>query len=231
MSEILSWSKAQQKIAQQEEKASALVNPTVVKTTIVGATIEIPTIVKNTTIVEAPPELSQITIVEDSTIAGYTRVPNVILDRILGTLKPFDQVVLLRLYRLSRGFGKGTCRVGYTTLSKACNISLKQAQICIERLIQTGYIERLGVEQGGKNRQLRGSEYKVNLPAISTKENPTIADVTIVENTTNKVKAFKENLKRDARACPDCGGSGWFYPKGIDKGVSKCKHAKLKTDS
>jgi hypothetical protein len=28
--------------------------------------------------------------------------------------------------------------------------------------------------------------------------------------------------------CPDCGGSGYFYPEGVDKGVKICKHEKLK---
>jgi hypothetical protein len=31
----------------------------------------------------------------------------------------------------------------------------------------------------------------------------------------------------DIAGCPDCKGSGWWYPEGQEKGVSKCKHAKL----
>jgi hypothetical protein len=31
----------------------------------------------------------------------------------------------------------------------------------------------------------------------------------------------------DASKCPDCGGSGWWYPDGESKGVAKCKHEKL----
>jgi hypothetical protein len=27
--------------------------------------------------------------------------------------------------------------------------------------------------------------------------------------------------------CPDCNGSGWWYPNGTEKGVAKCKHAGL----
>jgi hypothetical protein len=26
--------------------------------------------------------------------------------------------------------------------------------------------------------------------------------------------------------CPDCKGSGWWYPQGVDKGVAKCKHVR-----
>ncbi len=35
----------------------------------------------------------------------------------------------------------------------------------------------------------------------------------------------------DASSCPDCGGSGWWYPEGEGKGVAKCKHEKLATAS
>jgi phage gp16-like protein len=31
--------------------------------------------------------------------------------------------------------------------------------------------------------------------------------------------------------CTDCGGSGWWYPEGESKGVAKCKHEKLITES
>ncbi len=33
-------------------------------------------------------------------------------------------------------------------------------------------------------------------------------------------------LKADG--CPDCGGSGYYYPEGVEKGVKICKHEKLK---
>jgi hypothetical protein len=35
----------------------------------------------------------------------------------------------------------------------------------------------------------------------------------------------------DASSCPDCSGSGWWYPEGEGKGVAKCKHEKLITES
>ena len=31
-----------------------------------------------------------------------------------------------------------------------------------------------------------------------------------------------------ASKCPDCGGSGWWYPEGPERGVAKCKHANAK---
>jgi len=32
----------------------------------------------------------------------------------------------------------------------------------------------------------------------------------------------------DASKCPDCAGTGWHYPEGMEKGVRKCGHEKLK---
>jgi hypothetical protein len=31
----------------------------------------------------------------------------------------------------------------------------------------------------------------------------------------------------DASQCLDCFGTGMFYPEGFDKGVAKCRHARL----
>jgi hypothetical protein len=35
----------------------------------------------------------------------------------------------------------------------------------------------------------------------------------------------------DASNCPDCRGTGWWYPQGEEKGVAKCKHSSLKRES
>jgi hypothetical protein len=34
-------------------------------------------------------------------------------------------------------------------------------------------------------------------------------------------------VKVDASKCPDCFGTGMWYPEGYDKGVAKCRHEKL----
>jgi hypothetical protein len=35
------------------------------------------------------------------------------------------------------------------------------------------------------------------------------------------------SVKVDASKCPDCFGTGMYYPKGFDKGVARCPHEKL----
>jgi hypothetical protein len=37
--------------------------------------------------------------------------------------------------------------------------------------------------------------------------------------------------QESSKDCPDCGGSGWWYPEGPERGVAKCKHARLKQSS
>ncbi|MGA9994761.1 MAG: hypothetical protein WBP93_05060 [Pyrinomonadaceae bacterium] len=41
-------------------------------------------------------------------------------------------------------------------------------------------------------------------------------------------EALKTTPNIDASKCPDCSGSGWHYPEGMEKGVKKCAHEKLK---
>lgn len=44
-------------------------------------------------------------------------------------------------------------------------------------------------------------------------------------------EAVSQTQTIDASKCPDCGGSGWWYPEGDGKGVAKCKHEKLTKES
>jgi hypothetical protein len=44
-------------------------------------------------------------------------------------------------------------------------------------------------------------------------------------------EAISQAQTIDASKCPDCGGSGWWYPEGEGKGVAKCKHEKLVAES
>jgi hypothetical protein len=36
--------------------------------------------------------------------------------------------------------------------------------------------------------------------------------------------------KAEVSRCPDCFGTGMFYPEGYDKGVAKCGHERLQAD-
>jgi hypothetical protein len=40
---------------------------------------------------------------------------------------------------------------------------------------------------------------------------------------------IKQSVSVNASDCPDCRGSGWWYPEGQEKGVAKCSHVRLAT--
>jgi hypothetical protein len=37
----------------------------------------------------------------------------------------------------------------------------------------------------------------------------------------------EDSPKLDASQCPDCFGTGMWYPEGFDKGVARCEHKSL----
>lgn len=49
------------------------------------------------------------------------------------------------------------------------------------------------------------------------------------EGTTGSGEGKQSKSHTDASKCPDCGGSGMYYPDGYEKGVAKCRHEKLTT--
>jgi hypothetical protein len=258
------------------------------------------------------------TIVPQTTVdsnKGYYPFYNDISDRLIPELQldPYQQAVLLRLYRLSRGWKSEECEVGLGTLAKYCVMSRSQVQRSVAKLIEKGLLESLGSsKKGGKE----GNRYKV-LPGLNTIPRQTIPDETIPPETTpddtivseggtsirqntvvsqgivprgtnknsnkdlknnthtepiggvgskfslEECRRYAEHLQKtgqginnpggyataiyrsgefdvqieaflnpptsvDASNCPACGGSGYFYPEGVDKGVKICKHEMLK---
>jgi hypothetical protein len=136
-------------------------------------------------------------------VAGYTRVSNDLLDRILPTLDTYDQAVLIRLYRLSRGFNSDTCRVSAPTLAKACNISERQVRKSVAKLEARELIQRIEQDFGNRNKALRGTIFRILVadptPARGATPAPHAAPVhgaAHARGAANKDKAFKENSKK-----------------------------------
>jgi hypothetical protein len=48
-----------------------------------------------------------------------------------------------------------------------------------------------------------------------------------IETETAEQKETSSTAKVDASKCPDCFGTGMWYPEGFDKGVARCPHKKL----
>jgi hypothetical protein len=105
----------------------------------------------------ASPQLAEIVKEE----RGYYPTFNDISDRLVPELQldAYEQVVVYRMYRLSRGWQRDTCVIGHTTLANSTNLSRSTVQKTVARLLERGLIEYLG--DCGND----GTEYRV-LPGV-----------------------------------------------------------------
>jgi DNA-binding MarR family transcriptional regulator len=164
---------------------------------------------------------------------GYTQVTNHLLDDILPTLTPQDQAVLVRLYRLTRGHKKQTCKVSRNKLIAKTGVKKTRLLEALTVLEERGYIKRLPDDVESRDVYDRGMNIEMLLEGVDPVRvaNPSM-ERTRSRDEHIKDKALKENLKRELppaeiKNCPDCQGSGFWYPEGIEKGVAKCKHVRL----
>jgi hypothetical protein len=141
-------------------------------------------------------------------------------------LDVYEQAVFTQLYRLSHGYGKPTCKIGLPGLARRANIGKTSAQSAVNRLIGKGLVRKIDYEQG-KNKE-QGTYYWVSSPDSLPVTDSLPGDDTI------KIKALKESTpkggahaRKDYSECPDCFGTGMWYPEGYEKGVAKCRHEKL----
>jgi predicted transcriptional regulator len=186
-------------ISRTEEQSTA-VESTAVGFTTAESTVVKPTVVNKTVEVGKILTVERATAVKPSLVTSqWTLVINDFFDEVLPTLKPTEAIVLTRLLRLSRGYHSDTCKVGSERLSKHCNISKKQAQISLNKLISAGWIERVDVDQSGASKIERGSVYRVLIPAATVEKitavKSTTVNTTAVRNSSNKVNTQKENTQ------------------------------------
>jgi hypothetical protein len=117
-------------------------------------------------------------------------------------------------------------------------MSESKARRALRVLIARNLIEVIEQDFSNVNQAERGTTYKVLVaPAHGTapgRHTAPVSGTAPVPRTPNKEKLLKENNKRenelslDTKSCPDCQGSGFWYPEGVEKGVAKCKHKRLK---
>jgi hypothetical protein len=101
----------------------------------------------------------------------FLRIPNEIIDKILPTLKPTEQAVLLRLYRLSRGFQSDTCQVSIKKLASGCKMGTTQTRIATQELEKRGLIRRTSVDLSNTNQTDRGILFEILLPGAAYAKN------------------------------------------------------------
>lgn len=162
---------------------------------------------------------------------GHLRMPNVIIDHLYQLLDLQERSVYEQLYRLSHGYGKSTCRIGYPQLAIRSGVGRSTAIQTVDRLEKKGLISRQERKIGGRTEQ--GIVYWVSGPGSPAPDSPHASSP---QPERNKEKDLKENIKKGSAAhkrkdyseCPDCHGTGMWYPEGYGKGVDKCRHEKLR---
>jgi hypothetical protein len=115
--------------------------------------------------------------------SNYHKFDNDISDVLARHQTPTEQAIYHRLYRLSYGYKRNTCRVGMGALAKACNIgsSSKTVKRAIDGLLGKGHIAVVEDHQNNK----KGAVYRVFLPReIPGIESRTVVKSTTVESTT-----------------------------------------------
>jgi hypothetical protein len=161
-------------------------------------------------------------------VKGHSEIPHQILDHLCRHLEPEEQVIYMQLYRLSWGFGKDTCEISNPRLSERSNVPLSTMKRKVGQLVSKGLVEKINTITGyGKDQAV---VYRVAAPSwqLAKSSQPRASRQPAPGH--NK-EDHKETEKRvDASQCPDCAGSGWWYPEGTARGVRPgCQHPRLKT--
>jgi DNA-binding Lrp family transcriptional regulator len=158
-------------------------------------------------------------------VRGHTQIPHRYTDHLPRWLSADEQAVYIQLYRLSWGWGNEICFISNPKLSERSGVPETSMRRAVKKLIGKGLIEKTDRRFGGAE---QGIEYRVsNLDRLtsqdraSNKNSPSNA-------APNKERILKENSKADASQCPDCMGTGFYYPEGTAKGVKRCEHRKLR---
>ena len=85
---------------------------------------------------------------------GYFPVYNDVTDRLIRELKldVYEQSVLLKMYRESRGWRSDECEISHAEIVRSCNISKSQSQRTLAKLSWRGLIVNLGRSKSGPER-------------------------------------------------------------------------------
>jgi hypothetical protein len=162
-------------------------------------------------------------------VKGHSEIPHQVLDHLCRHLEPEEQVIYMQLYRLSWGFGKNTCEISNPRLSERSNVPLSTMKRKVSQLVSKGLVEKINTIMGyGKDQAV---VYRVAAPSwqLAKSSQPRVSRQPAPGHI--KKEDLKEIEKRgDASQCPDCAGSGWWYPEGTARGVRPgCQHPRLKS--
>ncbi|HEV7859007.1 MAG TPA: replication protein, partial [Pyrinomonadaceae bacterium] len=164
-------------------------------------------------------------------VAGRLEMPHQIVDHLLRLLDPYEQAVYIQLYRLSWGFNKPNCSISNRKLAERAGMPESTVKKTLGKLKAKGLIKKTGLQIGYGKEQ--GIDFWVAAPSSQLQRSRQLQESSQLPQVHSNRKALKENIKKgnelslDTKSCPDCQGSGFWYPEGVEKGVAKCKHARL----
>jgi DNA-binding Lrp family transcriptional regulator len=152
------------------------------------------------------------------------QLPHRYTDHLPRWLSPDEQAIYVQLYRLSWGWGRDVCFISNPKLAERSGVPETSMRRAVKKLIGKGLIEKTDRRFGGTE---QGIEYRVfNLDRLAKQDRASNVD-SLSTGAPNKER-IKENSKADASRCPDCMGTGFYYPEGTAKGVKRCEHRKLR---
>lgn len=155
---------------------------------------------------------------------GDSRVNHDFFDERICGLEPLAQLLYFHLNRYRDSGSNVTVTVSWDRLASRIPVSESTLRRAFSRLQAAGLASKEREVYGKGSAQ--GIVFRVVTGASpSTHESPSTDD-------THKRKALKENNKNESLAlnptnCPDCSGSGFYYPEGVERGVAKCHHTNL----
>jgi hypothetical protein len=174
---------------------------------------------------------------DDINPGAWTGVPNDVWKKINCKLRPAEQAIFSYLYRQTRGFHRDEYRAAKAELARACMMSERNVPRITKKLASKGLVEILGHDIDNPDYSKRGTLYRMLIPGAAVKvkqgRGDKLSSGEILSSHSNK-KDIKETSERvmspsaeEIKLCPDCQGSGFWYPEGNEKGVAKCKHTNL----
>ena len=156
----------------------------------------------------APASQDSIVIIESTLTVeyrpGHLEVPNYVVDDLLARLTHLEQLVYLRLWRLSHGFRRETCIVSIDGLARATNAHYQGVFRVVRSLEKKGLIERMGTVKRGP-KAAGGNEYRVPLP-LSPGESLLPGESTVRRDMKSE-RSKQKGIPVSARASPPSGES------------------------
>jgi hypothetical protein len=119
--------------------------------------------VRQTQVRQTPVPKTQVTEAQIRGAAGrYLQLDHSVVDDFLPRLQPYEQLVYLRLFRLTVGFGRKTCVVSHAKLAEKTRLSLSTIKRTCGQLEANGYVRSRPV-LGGSHVD-RGCEFELLEP-------------------------------------------------------------------